>query len=239
MLTRTDLSGLPVFNNRVAIQALLTQQHLSAKAKKVISLTNGQIAVFGDYNNGFSTSAGPLSNQFFLMLTDAFGNPLYVRSYNIGAIPFQAEATSIVQSTSNPDVLFACGYIATSAGSKQPVVFSIDLPSGTLNWGNSYIDVSSGAFEWTAEDLVESPYLNPSTGQPEIALVGRYVLNPGDIGQGAFSRLDAATGVQTSTIYQYGSPFSDGGFNAITIANNPNFGDPGFAIAGYTMAHGF
>ncbi len=239
MLTRTDLSGNPVFNNRVALLAQFTQQQLSSKAKKVISLANGQIAVFGDYNNGLSTSTGPVSNQIFLMLTDANGNPLYVRSYNIGTLPYQAEATSLVQSPTNPGVLYACGYTSTINGNKQPVVMSIDAPSGFLNWGYTYIDVSSNAFEWTAEDLVESPYPNPSTAQTDIAFVGRYVLNQYDIGQGAFWSLDAATGIPSSTIHQYGSPFSDGGFNAITIANNPNYGDPGFAIAGYTMASFF
>lgn len=239
MLTRTDLSGFPVFNNRVALLSQFTQQQLSSKAKKVISLANGQIAVFGDYNNGLSTSTGPVSNLFFLMLTDAFGNPQYVRSYNIGTIPFQAEATSIVQSPTDPGVLFACGYTASINGNKQPVVMSIDAASGFLNWGYTYVDISSGAFEWIAEDLVESPYPNPSTALTDIAFVGRYVLNQGDIGQGAFWSVDAATGIPTSNINQYGSPFSDGGFNAITVANNPDYGDPGFAIAGYTMASFF
>jgi hypothetical protein len=239
MLTRTDLAGFPVFNNRVALLSQFTQQQLSAKAKKVISLANGQIAVFGDYNNGLSTSVGSVSNQFFLMLTDAAGNPLYVRTYNIGTLPFQAEATSIVQSSSNPGVLFACGYTAGGHGSKQPVVMSIDAASGFLNWGHTYVDISGGAFEWTHEDLVESPYPNPSTAQTDIALVGRYVLNQGDIGQGSFCTVDVATGFPSSNIHQYGSPFSDGGFNAITIANNPDYGPPGFAIAGYTMASFF
>lgn len=239
MVTRTDLSGFPVFNNRVALLEQFTQQQLSAKAKKVISLANGQIAVFGDYNNGLSTSTGPVSNQFFLMLTDAFGNPQYVRSYNIGTVPFQAEATSIIQSPSDPTVLYACGYVAGGHGDKRPVVLSINAANGFLNWGNSYIDVSGNAFEWTAEDLVESPYPNPSSAQTDIAFVGRYVLNAGNAGQGAFWTIDGATGLPSSYIHQYGSPFSDGGFNAITIANNPNYGAPGFAIAGYTLPYFF
>ncbi|MDQ3111511.1 MAG: T9SS type A sorting domain-containing protein [Bacteroidota bacterium] len=239
MLTRTDLSGLPVFNNRIAIKAQFSFQQLSAKAKKVISLANGQIAVFGDYNNGLSTSTIPVSNQFFLMVTDALGNPLYVRSYSIGTIPFQAEATSIVQSPTDPNRLYACGYTATAQGSKQPVVMSIDAASGFLNWGFTYLDASTGAFEWTAEDIVESPYPNPNSAQTDIVLVGRYVLNQGDIGQGTFSTIDAATGAATSTILQFGDPFFDGGFNAITVANNNQYGNPGFAIAGYTMSNSF
>ncbi|MEO5642602.1 MAG: T9SS type A sorting domain-containing protein [Bacteroidia bacterium] len=238
MLTRTALSGSPVFNNRVALLAPLTNQQLSAKAKKVISLANGQIAVFGDFNNGLSTSTGPVSNQFFLMLTDAFGNPIYVRSYSVSSSPLQVEATSIVQSSSNPNTLYACGYTVGGHGDKQPVVMSLQAAGGTLNWGNSYVDISSGAFEWTLEDLVESPYPNPNSATVDIAMVGRYVLNPGDIGQGTFSTLNGLTGLPTSTIVLYGDPFYDAGFNAITIANNP-YGSTGFAIAGFTQSNSF
>lgn len=238
MMTRTNLSGTPVFNNRVDLIDQFSGQQRSAKAKKIISLANGQIAVFGDFNNGLSTSTGPVSNQLFLMLTDPFGNPLYVRSYSIGSVPFQVEATSIVQSPTDPNTLYACGYTVGGHGNKEPVVMSVQAASGFLNWGNTYTDISSGAFEWTIEDLVESPYPNPNSAQTDLALVGRYVLQQGSIGQGSFSTLSAVTGLPTSTIIQYGDPFLDAGFNAITVANSP-YGSPGFAIAGFTQSNSF
>ncbi len=239
MVTRTNLSGVPVFNNRVALLGAFTQQQLSSKAKKVISLANGQIAVFGDFNNGSLSPSIPVSNQMFLMLTDAFGTVQYVRSYSISTAPYQVEATSIIQSPTDPNALYACGYTISQSGNKEPFAMRVDAASGSIVWGYTYTDVSSGAYEWTAEDLVESPYPSQNTAGTDIVLVGRYVLNAGDIGQGSFSMIDAATGLTSSTVYQYGDPFYDAGFTAITVANNNQYGNAGFAIAGFTQAPSF
>jgi hypothetical protein len=235
-LTRTNLGGLPFFNNRIS---LFNQSGLqvSARAKKVITLANGQIATFGDYNDGAFPAS--ISNRFFLMLTDASGNPLYVRNYFIGSAPPQVEATSIVQSPTDPNILYVCGYVVDFDGSKDPFVMSVQAGTGSPNWGFTYIDVSSNAFEWTAEDLLESPYLNPSTGQTELAVVGRYVSYPGNPGQGSFTKLDAATGIPTDYIYQYGDPSNDAGFTAIKVANNTFNGTNGYVMAGFSVSSAF
>jgi hypothetical protein len=233
MLTRTNLSGIPIFNNRIAIMSA-TGAQLSAKGRKVITLANGQIAVWGDLYSGSSSTVTNASDLFFVMVTTAAGAPVYVRIYGVGGSPASVEATSIVQSPTNPADLYVTGNVTTSTGSRYPVVMNVLAANGNITWSHEYFDASNNAFEWTVEDLVESPYANPWTGQTDIALVGRYVLAAGGTGSGAFNTISAVTGQITSYLYRYGIPSTDAAFTAITIANNSFGGSAGYAIAGYS-----
>jgi hypothetical protein len=96
------------------------------------------------------------------------------------------------------------------------------------------MDIGMGGFEWTVEDLIESPYASVS-GVTEVALVGKYTLTSGSPGRGSMFMVDAATGQVTSFVREYFNAGFDAGFNAITIANNPFGGSAGYAIAGYSI----
>lgn len=230
IVTRTNLQGNVIFNNSYALTDP-AMGALSTHGRRVLRLQNGQIAVWGDFFDNTST----VSRRFFYMRLNPAGAIMFMRSYTLAAPTAQVEATSITQSRVNAANIYVCGIHTSPTGQKTPVVLSLDFTTGNINWGRQYMDLQH-AFEWTAEDLIESPYLN-SQNKTDIALVGRYkrTTSTGGIGQGCFFLLDAATGTPGSLVHIYGNPNKDAGFNAIDIDKNPFGSGPGFMIAGYSF----
>jgi hypothetical protein len=234
LLTRTDLDGrfvfAPVFNNRYNIFENLAQ--VDAKGRRVVHplAFGGRICVCGD----FGYVAGGVSTKFFYALFAPNGGPGLTVSYQLPFPVAEAEATSMVNSTSNPNNMFICGWVRLVAGGQRyPVVMSINGGNGVPNWALMY---QVGNIDWYPEDLIESPYI-PTTGIPDIALTGHFN-QPGMAGSGCFFLLSTANGANTSPVMEYGTPFAigdDGAFNAIDIANNPfgPSGGPGFVLGGY------
>jgi len=230
IVTRTNLQGNVIFNNSYT----LTDPQvgvLSAHGRRVIRLQNGQIAVWGDFSDATST----MPRRFFYMRLNPAGAIVFMRSYTLSVPAQQVEATSIAQSRFNPANIYVCGIYTNAAGRKTPVVLSLDFTTGNINWGRQYMDLQQ-AFEWTAEDLTESPYLN-AQNKIDIALVGRYKRpsSSGAVGQGCFFLVDAATGAPGNMIHIYGNPNKDAGFNAIEVDKNPFGSGVGFMFAGYSV----
>lgn len=232
MVTRTALNGAPVFNNAYFLTYF--GRGVDAAARRVITYPNGQIGVIGD----FSYRTGLPHTHIFYMLLNPGGAPVpNIWTYTFGSPNLQSvEATSITPSATQfpQQNAYACGNITDAAGGRHPFVMSIDAFTGAMNWAFDYADVGMGGFEWTVEDLIESPYPNIITGAVDVALVGRHVRNPGAFGDGCLFTVDAASGV-CGKVLLYGRPNTEDGFNAITIANNGFNGGRGYAIAGSTM----
>jgi hypothetical protein len=234
LITRTDLDGriilAPVFNNQYTI--FENSVPVDAKGRRIVHplAFGGRICVCGDY--GYTP--GGVSTKFFYGLVSPVGGVGPIWSYQLGIPVAEAEATSMVNSTSNPVNMFICGWVRLVAGGQRyPIVMSINGGNGAVNWALMY-QVQN--IDWYPEDLIESPYI-PSTGIPDIALTGHFN-RPGMSGDGCFFLVSTANGANTSPVVEYGTPFTpntDGGFNAIDIANN-NFGPsagPGFVMGGY------
>jgi hypothetical protein len=230
MVTRTNLAGAPVFNYTYYLFDF-SGRLMDAAARRVITYTNGQIGVIGD----FSHQTGMAHTQAFYLLLNANGTVVNVWTYafqNVRSI----EATSITPSVATAQQnAYACGNITDPNGRRYPFIMSIQAFTGILNWGYDYADVGMSGYEWTVEDLIESPYPNFFTGGLDVALVGRHVRAAGAFGDGNLFTVDAVTGAVSSFVHLYGTPNSEDNFNAIIIANNPFNGGAGYAIAGSTM----
>lgn len=232
MVTRTAMNGAPIFNNTYPLN--LYGRFVEAAARRVITYTGGRIGVIGDFAYIPNT---PHTGVFYMVLNPN-GTVGFVKTYNFQSLQ-SVEATSITPSASTaPQNAYVCGNITNAAGGRHPFVLSIQAFSGLLNWGHEYNDVGAGATDWTVEDLIESPYPNSVSGALDVALVGRYVLNPGGVGHGNLFTVDALSGAVSSFVHEYGSPNEDAGFNAIIVANNGFNGGPGYAIAGFTYNAG-
>jgi hypothetical protein len=237
MVTRTFLNGNVNFNNTYLLNFF--GRFVDASARRVITYPNGQIGVIGD----FSYQPGAQHTEIFYMLLNPNGPVAgaFVWTYafpNVRSI----EATSITPSVAPAPQqnMYACGNITDFNGGRHPFIMCVQAFTGAPVWGFDYADVGIGAYEWTLEDLIESPYLNTTTGMVDVALVGRHVGNAGAFGDGILLTVDAATGAPSGVgggaqPYIYGTPNSEDNFNAITIANNPfPNGVRGYAIAGST-----
>jgi len=231
MVTRTGLNGAPAFFNNT-YQLNFYGRFVDAAARRVITYPNGQIGVIGDW----AWQPGTMHTNVFYMLLNPNGTVVNVWAYffpNVQSI----EATSITPSIAPAPQqnAYACGNITDAAGGRHPFIMSIQAFTGITNWAFDYADVLMAGYEWTVEDLIESPYPNVNTGALDVALVGRHVLAAGGLGDGNLFTVDAATGLMSSMVHLYGTMNSEDGFNAITIANNGFNGGPGYAIAGSTI----
>jgi hypothetical protein len=230
MVTRTSLNGAPAFFNNTYLLNFFGR-FVDAASRRVITYPNGQIGVIGDW----AWQPGMQHTNVFYMLLNPNGTVVNVWTYifpNVQSI----EATSITPSIAPAPQqnAYACGNITDAAGGRHPFIMNIQAFTGIVNWAFDYTDVLMAGYEWTVEDLIESPYPNAITGAIDVALVGRHVLAAGGIGDGNLFTVDAGTGLLSSSVYLYGTPGSEDGFNAITIANNGFNGGPGYAIAGST-----
>ena len=230
MVTRTALNGAPAFFNNTYLLNFFGR-FVDAAARRVITYPNGQIGVIGDW----AWQPGTQHTNVFYMLLNANGTVVNVWAYFFPNVQ-SLEATSITPSVAPAPQqnMYACGNITDFNGGRHPFILSVQAFNGMLNWGYDYADVGMAGYEWTVEDLIESPYPNAITGTVDVALVGRHVLAAGGLGDGNLFTVDAATGVVSSFVHLYGTMNSEDNFNAITIANNPFNGGPGYAIAGST-----
>jgi hypothetical protein len=235
MVTRTLLNGNTFFNFRY-ILTLLNGQQIEGHARRVISMPGGRIAVFGDCLPGTTGQSAAL----FMLVLNANGTVVWSRIYFFTTTSaVGVEATSITQSVFNPADVYACATISDiNTGSKIPVIMSVQIATGILNWGHEYFDGGQG-YEFTVEDLVESPYPNVFTGGTDIALVGRYNRVAGGISQGCMFTIDAANGGASSFVHLYGNPSDEAGFTSIAVANSGVGTGPGYAVAGYTFDGSF
>jgi hypothetical protein len=235
MVTRTDLTGnilplgFPRFNNRY--QIFENSVAVDAKGRKVVhsGAYGGNISVWGDY--GY-TAGGVSTKFFYTMLTPGGVIIPAIWSYTVAAAVAEVEATSMVNSTSNPANMLVCGWVRYVAGGQRyPMAMSINGGNGMVNWSCVY-NLNANGIDWIATDLIESPYPTQPPVQREMALSGHFT-RPGFPSSGCFFRVDVMTGAFIPNLVEYGvlaNP-AQAELNSIDIANDPVNG-AGFVLGG-------
>jgi len=229
MITGTDLNGNIVSYNNF-YQLSDATGALSTKGRRVVEVDPNTIGVWGDYINNTATPA----RHFFYMTVDANGNPTGLAiSFTFPFFVADAEATSMCYSPSTGNV-YMCGYIRHVAGGpRSPIVFSVNGVTGAFNWGREYQLTAFPSSDWTAMDVVESPFPDPNTGNTDIALCGHLTV-PGLTEDGCFFQIDEPSSNITTPggVIAYGTQNTNEGLNAIDVAINSYGGDKGFIMAG-------
>jgi|GEM_PF-1449821 len=231
MVTRTDLNGnipavVPFFNNRYQLfQGGVPQ---NTQARRLVQHNSGRILVWGDYSN----AAGALSTQFFYLQLNPGGGPVFARRYTLPWGPMEVEATSMCLSPTQLNNFFVCGWARDAAGLRYPVVMCLNIATGAIVWSSQY--AAPPGSDWTAMDIVESPYPT-SSGVPDLALVGHLRLPGAPVENGCFFTVSSTTGANTSPINTYGTPVDNSGLDAIEISANGFGCPPGFVAGGYSF----
>lgn len=231
MVTRTNtngaIGGLNAFNTSYFLVDAATGAPYYSQGRRVVQLTTGLLAIWGD----FTDVAGAVPDRYFLLVLNPNGTVNFIRSYRLNSAPMEVQATSMVESTSAPGTIFTLGYSVNAVGTRTPVAMSLNGANGAINWSWEYTDLINPGSNWMANDLEESPFPT-STGVPDIAIVGRYAIQPGAMGDGCFFTVSTATGLPTNFLFLYGTPADEQSLEGITIANNAGGSGPGFAVCG-------
>ena len=227
-----NIPGGPYFTNEYMVVSNAGNP-LQTQDPQVFEYNNGSgFGIIGRYTD--PTMANPNTGIYFLQL-DPSGNVLnsfdYTVNPNGGSFWDVIKVSAIAESASGKEI-YITGWLQPNFAQVNSFVLKVDASSGAIIWGYVY-DVINPSFSSKDlfNDIVESPY------GAEVIVVGQ-TYDGTTTSDGLFMRINSNTGAAFPVVNLHGTATSWDAFNAITVANSPSAGGPGFAIGGTSNTNG-
>lgn len=234
--TYADVAGnipaAPYFTNEYMVVSNAGNP-LQTQDPQVFEYNSGAgFGIIGRYTD--PTLTNPNSGIYFLQL-DGSGNVLNAFDYTV--IPTTSsywdviKVSAIAESSTGKEI-YITGWLQPNFAQVNGFVLKVDANSGAIIWGYVY-DIINPSFSSKDlfNDIVESPYA------AEVVVVGQ-TYDGTTTSDGFFMRINSNTGAAFPIVNLHGTATSWDAFNAVTVANSPTAGGPGFAIGGTSDANG-
>ena len=227
-----NIPGGPYFTNEYMVVSNVGNP-LQTQDPQVFEFNNGSgFGIIGRYTD--PTMANPNTGIYFLQL-DPSGNVLNAFDYTVnpnGSSFWDVIKVSAIAESASGKEIYITGWLQPNFAQVNSFVLKIDAVTGAIIWGYVY-DVINPSFSSKDlfNDIVESPYAS------EVIVVGQ-TYDGTTTSDGLFMRINSNTGTAFPIVNLHGTATSWDAFNAITVANSPTAGGPGFAIGGTSDANG-